>query len=129
MRRRTVRSILLAASALTLASAGSASALVPQLGPRPDEGGAGDISGTVSPSVVRADEVQTVTMNTNWSTFYSPNAEFGPVIFRTSTMSPGAGTVQTPFCITVLLFAGSTSCAYNGRARLAAGRPPASRSP
>jgi hypothetical protein len=110
--RRIARRSLLAALALSLVSASSASAAVTQLGPRPNEGGAGLISGTVSPSVVRADEVQTVTMNTEWSTFYSPNAEFGPVIFRTSTMSPGSGTVQTPFCITVLFFAGSTSCAY-----------------
>lgn len=110
--RRTLRSLLLAASALSLASAGSASALVPQLGPRPDEGGAGGINGTVSPAVVRPDEVQTVTMNTSWSTFYSPNAEFGPVIFRSSVMNPGAGAVQTPFCLTVLYFAGSTSCEY-----------------
>lgn len=110
MLRAFARRTLLLAAAATLAPAGVAAAAVTQLGPRPDEGGAGGINGTVSPSVVRAGESQTVTMNTSWSTFYSPNAEFGPVIVRTSAMNVGAGTITTPFCFTTLYFAGSVSC-------------------
>ncbi len=101
--------VTVAASALALPTLAGAATV--QLGSRPPEGGAGGITGTVSPSVVRVNENQAVTMDTTWSTFRSPNAEFGPIIWRTSTPSPGGGTLIGQPCA-VLYLAGSTSCTY-----------------
>lgn len=105
-----IAAAVLGAAALSCVAAPLASGATTQLGPRPAEGGAGGISGTVSPSVVRVGETQTVTMNTSWSTFYSPNAEFGPWIYRTSVMGPGAGEIQNPPCTQYTLFAGTLTC-------------------
>lgn len=111
MLRRTHRvAVTVATLAASTALAGPAAAVVPQLGPRPDAGGAGGVTGTASPEILRVDETQTFTATTTWSTFYSPNSEFGPWIVRTTTPSYGPGVqLQGPPCAT-MIFAETTSC-------------------
>lgn len=106
-----IAAVVLGVALLGSAAPPAASAATTQLGPRPAEGGAWGISGTVSPSVVRVGENQTLTMNAELSSFYTTGSN-GPWIWRTSTLFPGAGTMLNGPCQTVAYYAGSYPCTF-----------------